>query len=261
LFELGVDMIKPDFGEQIEAECLAHNGDAGRRLHNVYPLLYNRCVHEAAQLYCSSGAFLFSRAAWAGSQRYPGQWGGDPQADFEGLAASIRGGLSWGMSGVPFYAHDIGGFYGDRRDPELYVRWAQAAIFFSHMRFHGVGPREPWSYGKEAEDAVMKVLALRAQLAPRLERAAREASETGMPVQRAMALACPDDPASFGFEEQFFCGSDVFVAPCLQAGGNVTFYLPRGRWRRFPDGKQTVEGGSVMSLTLALDEIAAFIRA
>ena len=263
LFDLGVDMIKPDFGEQIEDDCLAHNGDEGRRLHNVYPLLYNRCVHEAAERYCPSGAFLFSRSAWTGSQRYPVQWGGDPQADFEGLAASIRGGLSWGMSGAPFHAHDVGGFYGDRRDPELYVRWSQAAIFFSHLRFHGIGAREPWSYGEEAERAVRKALAWRVRLTPYLECMAREAASTGMPVQRAMALACPQDPLSFAFEEQFFCGRDIFVAPCVRPGGEVNFYLPRGRWRPFADSaghEVTIEGGRVMTRRLALDEVAAFIR-
>ncbi|SEC75110.1 alpha-D-xyloside xylohydrolase [Rhizobiales bacterium GAS191] len=260
LFDLGVDMIKPDFGEQIEDDCLAHNGDCGKRLHNVYPLLYNRCVHEAAERYCASGAFLFSRSAWAGSQRFPGQWGGDPQADFEGLAASIRGGLSWGMSGAPFHAHDVGGFYGDRRDAELYVRWTQAALFFSHLRFHGVGPREPWSYGKAAEAAVMKALGWRMRLIPYLRRAAGEASRSGMPVQRAMALACPDDPAAFAFEEQFFCGPDIVVAPCIRPDGEVTLYLPRGAWRRFPDGDKTIVGGRALTLRLALDEVAAFVR-
>src|SRR6202044_841964 len=105
---------------------------------------------------------------WAGSQRHPVQWGGDPQADWEGLAASIRGGLSWGLSGGPYHASDIGGFYKDRRDPELYVRWTQAALFFSHLRFHGVGAREPWTYGVDAEAAVMKALRLRYQLLPYL---------------------------------------------------------------------------------------------
>ncbi|MFI5013934.1 MAG: alpha-xylosidase [Hyphomicrobiales bacterium] len=260
LFDLGVDMIKPDFGEQIEPDCLAHNGDTGHRLHNVYPLIYNACVHEACERYGRAGAFLFSRSAYAGSQRYPGQWGGDPQADFEGLAASIRGGLSWSMSGAPFYAHDVGGFYGDRRDPELYVRWAQAAIFFSHLRFHGVGAREPWSYGGEAETAVMKALKIRERLIPDLQRLAAEASASGMPVQRAMALACPDEPEAFAFEEQFFCGPDILVAPCLRPGGKVTLYLPKGRWRRFPDGTRILQGGRMVELDLALDEIAAFRR-
>src|SRR5512146_2735312 len=118
-------MIKADFGEQVDEHMVASDGSSGTELHNAYALLYNRCVYEAAERYAAGGAFLFSRSAWAGSQRYPSQWGGDPQADWGGLAASIRGGLSWGMSGAPFYATDVGGFYGDRRDPRLYVRWAQ----------------------------------------------------------------------------------------------------------------------------------------
>ena len=68
-----------------------------------------------------------------------------------------------------------------------------------------------------------------------------------MPVQRAMALACPDDAAAFAFEEQFFCGPDIF-------------YLPKGRWRRFPDGDAVIEGGAVTTLVLELDEVAAFLR-
>ena len=115
LFEDGVDVIKSDFGEQVPDDAVAFNGDDGRRLHNVYPLLYNRCVYEATarfQAPSAGPAIVWSRAAWAGSQRYPIGWGGDPQSDWEGLAASIRGGLSWGMSGNPYHSSDIGGFYG-----------------------------------------------------------------------------------------------------------------------------------------------------
>ncbi len=120
LFDLGIDMIKADFGEQVEDDnMLAHNGDSGKRLHNVYSLLYNKCVYEAAQKYSQNGPFLFSRSAWTGSQRFPSQWGGDPQADWGGLIGSIRGALSWGMSGAPYFATDVGGFYKDTRDAEL----------------------------------------------------------------------------------------------------------------------------------------------
>lgn len=260
LFELGVDMIKADFGEQVLDDMIAHNGETGRALHNVYALLYNRCVYEAAERFCPSGAFLFSRAAWTGSQRYPSQWGGDPQADWEGLAASLRGGLSWGMTGSPYYATDVGGFYGDTRDPALYVRWMQAAVFSAHMRLHGIGPREPWSYGPEAEDAAMQALVLRYRLIPYIEAAMKEASETGLPVQRAMALACPEEPEAAAFEDQFFLGRDLLVAPCLRPDHRVQVYLPAGDWRRFPGGDE-FEGGKTHKLTLALDEIAVFARA
>jgi alpha-D-xyloside xylohydrolase len=259
LFEVGVDMIKPDFGEQVEPHMVASDGAQGDALHNVYALLYNRCVHEAASRYAKGGAFLFSRAAWAGSQRYPSQWGGDPQADWGGLAASIRGGLSWGMTGAPFYATDVGGFYGDRRDPRLYVRWAQASVFSAHMRLHGIGAREPWSYGPEAESAAMAALELRYRLLPYLWRTVGEASATGLPVQRAMALACPDEPEAWGFDHQFFCGEDLLVAPCLDPAGRVRVYLPDGEWRRFPGG-EALEGGRTHDIVLALDELAVFAR-
>lgn len=261
LFDLGVDMIKADFGEQIEdPNMLAHNGETGMALHNVYSLLYNRCVYEAAQKYSQNGPFLFSRSAWTGSQNYPAQWGGDPQADWGGLAANIRGGISWGLSGAPFYATDVGGFFKDTRDPQLYVRWCQAGVFSAHMRLHGIGQREPWSYGDEARDAANAALKLRYQLLPYLKKYMQVASETGMPVQRAMVLACPDDPASWAFEDQFMFGDDILVAPVFRADGKVTVYLPHGQWQRL-DNKAQFDGGRVIKFTLGLSEIAVFVRA
>src|SRR5204863_3619559 len=49
LFRAGVDVIKTDFGEHVPDDAVAFNGDRGKRLHNVYPLLYNHCVYEATQ--------------------------------------------------------------------------------------------------------------------------------------------------------------------------------------------------------------------
>ena len=261
IFDLGVDMIKADFGEQIEPDMLAFNGDSGDRLHNVYSLLYNRCVYAAAELYGKTGAFLFSRASWTGSQKYPAQWGGDPQADWGGLAASIRGGISWGLSGAPFYATDIGGFFKDQRDDELYVRWTQAAIFSAHIRLHGIGAREPWSYGADAETAATQALKLRYQLLPYLNQVLQASSQSGLPAQRALVLACPDEKAAWGFEEQFMLGEKMLIAPCLQPGGHVEIYLPSsisGSWKKFPSGELFVAGRSY-KLRLSLDEVAAFV--
>ena len=259
LFDLGIDMIKADFGEQCDEHMVASNGLHGSALHNLYALYYNRCVYKAAAMYGKTGAFLFSRAAWSGSQRYPSQWGGDPQADWEGFAASLRGGLSWGMTGAPYYATDVGGFYGDQRDATLYVRWLQAAIFSAHVRLHGIGPREPWSYGAAAEGAAMAALALRYRLIPYLSGVMADAAATGLPVQRAMVLAFSEDRAAWAFESQFMCGDDLLVAPCIRADGKVEVYLPPGRWQRFPEGA-AVDGGRVVSLTLPLDQMAVFAR-
>lgn len=272
LFEVGADAMKTDFGEQVPPAARAHNGDRGSRVHNVYPLLYNRCVYEASARYAAGGAVVWGRSGWTGSQRYPAQWGGDPQADWEGLAASIRGGLSWGMSGGPFYSHDIGGFFGEQPDPELYVRWAQAGVMGSHTRFHGTTPREPWHFGEEALRIVRAWLEWRYRLLPYLELCAIAASETGLPVTRAMALEFPFDPPAAAFEEQYMLGPAMLVAPVVRAGGAARVYLPPGGWfdlseeplRVAPgsgvtDGRR-IDGGRVIEQTMALDRIPLYGR-
>jgi alpha-D-xyloside xylohydrolase len=261
LFSAGVDAIKSDFGEHVPDDCVAHNGDSGRRLHNVYPLLYNRCEYEATLRYGGEPAMVWGRAGWSGAQRYPIQWGGDPQSDWEGMCASIRGGLAWGLSGVPFYATDIGGFYGSKQpDAELYLRWLQWSVFSSHMRVHGVGAREPWAFGAQAEAIATRWLRFRYRLLPYLKAMCDEASATGLPVMRAMCLAFPDDRLAWPFEEQFLCGDCLLIAPVKQTGGTVDVCLPRGAdWIDLNSGLRHA-GGSLLRQQVALDTLPHFGR-
>ena len=260
LFEIGVSVMKTDYGEAVPEDVVAYNGDSGKRLHNVYTHLYNRCVYEAAEMYSQDEPMVWGRAAWAGGQRYPVQWGGDPQADWEGLAACIRGGQAWGMSGGPFYAHDIGGFAIGNPEPELYIRWAQAGVMASHTRFHGIGEREPWIYGEQAENIVRKWLAWRYQLIPYQQGCALEAARTGMPVMRSMVLAFPEDRIAWQFDQQYMLGGSLLVVPVLVPGGKVRFYLPAGKW--YDIWNQTwVEGPGAFEREAPLDHIPVFGRA
>lgn len=269
LLEIGVSVMKTDYGEALPEDVVGYNGDTGKRLHNVYSLLYNHCVFEASQMYGDKDGIVWGRSSWAGGQRYPVQWGGDPQGDWEGLAASIRGGLSWGLSGGAFYTHDIGGFYGTQEgggllgsgmpDAELYIRWAQAGVMCSHTRFHGTSPREPWFFGEQAEEIIRKWLGWRYQLIPYLQGCALEAQQTGMPVTRAMTLAFPDEPISWQFEHQYMLGPSLLVAPVIQPGGHVHFYLPEGNW--FDIWNQTwVQGPGVFNREVPLAHIPVFGR-
>ncbi len=263
LFADGVDVIKSDFGEQVPDDAVAFNGDRGTRLHNVYPLLYNQCVYEATAKFQreeDGPPMVWGRAGWTGSQRYPIQWGGDPQSDWEGLAASIRGGLSWGMSGVPYHSSDIGGFYGSTQpDAELFVRWLQATVFSSHIRLHGVGEREPWAFGPEAEAIARKWLAFRYRLIPYLQTVIAQAGATGLPVMRAMALAFPGNRLVRGQETQFMCGDALLVAPIIQAGGEVEIALPPGAWYDL-NSRQRLPGQRVLRYKAALDQFPVFGR-
>jgi alpha-D-xyloside xylohydrolase len=263
IFTLGCDTIKSDFGEQVPPDAVAYNGATGYALHNVYPHLYNRCVWEASRMFFKHDAVLWGRAGWIGAQRFPVQWGGDPQSDWGGLAASIRGTLSYGMSGFPFHATDIGGFYGKTQPtPELYVRWLQVATFSSHMRVHGIGEREPWCFGAEAERICRYWLELRYRLLPYLAAACEDATTTAQPVMRAMALAYPDDRIAHGYSHQFMCGDSLLVMPILCAEGTVEGYLPEneGGWYDLWTGAH-YDDGEVIVLDYDLERIPVFIKA
>jgi len=260
VFDAGVDTIKADFAEQVLDDMVAHNGDDGARLHNVYALLYNRCVYEACRDRFGDQALVWSRSGWAGSQTAPIQWAGDSQSSWEGLTASIIGGLSWGLSGAPYYSTDIGGFYGEPPSETLFIRWAQAGVLGSHCRFHGIGDREPWAFGERAETIIREWLGLRYRLLPYLEDTSAQAAALGLPMMRAMVLAFPDQPQAHGFETQYMLGDNLLVAPVLNPEGRVRLYLPEGDWYDFWTEAPTT-GGRVVDMVAPIDRVPVFARA
>ena len=171
------------------------------------------------------------------------------------MAASLRGGLSWGLTGAPFHATDVGGFYGNEQpSAALYLRWVQWSVFSSHFRIHGVGLREPWCFGEQAEEIARKWFKLRYRLIPYLAGLGTVAHETSLPVMRAMTLAFPDDPVAAHFEEQFMCGAALLVVP-------MQFWLPEADWLDVWSG-EIMQGGRVIRRTdVALDRIPLFLRA
>ncbi|HEV2220548.1 MAG TPA: TIM-barrel domain-containing protein [Casimicrobiaceae bacterium] len=263
LFEDGVDAFEGGLGEHVPDDAIASNGDFGARLHNVYPLLYSRCLHEATAHFQAPGAgppVVWSRSGWAGSQRYPLGYGGDQQSDWEALAASIRGGLSWGMSGNPYHGLDIGGVYGSvEPSADLYLRWLQAAVFGSHLRLRGAGEREPWTWGADAEAVARKWLALRYRLIPYLESVIAQAMRTGLPVTRGMPLAFPESRLVRAYETQFMCGDALLVAPIVREGGSVEIALPPGAWYDL-NTRARYPGSRVLRYRARLDQFPVFGR-
>ncbi len=258
LLRMGVDVFKTDFGEDIPADAVFHDGRTGAVLHNLYPLLYNQAVAEVTQEE-RGYALVWGRSGTAGSQRHPVCWSGDPAADWDSLAATIRGGLSLGLSGIPFWSHDIGGYRG-RPSPELYVRWAQFGLLSSHSRMHGDSPREPWAFGEEALRIVRRFVRLRYRLFPYLYSLAHEAALTGVPILRAMPLTFPGDANAHGHDLQFMLGPWFLIAPVVEPGGRRTVYLPAGSWFDFWTGK-AISGPRLLDLRVPLTRVPLFVRA
>jgi alpha-D-xyloside xylohydrolase len=263
LLRQGVAAFKTDYGESIPENVIFHNGKTGREMHNVYPLLYNKAVFEAIEEE-QGEAVVFGRSGAPGSQRYPIQWAGDSQCSYAGMAGALKGGLSYAMSGGALWSHDIGGFVNtvepDRPPtPTLYIRWAQFGLLSPIARFHGMSPREPWEYGKAAVEIVRKFALLRMRLVPYLYSYAHEASQTGMPLMRPVYLEFPDDPHAPSEELEYLLGRELLVAPVFNDAGDVTVYLPPGRWYEFWQGA-VHEGPKFLELNVPLDSMPIFVR-
>jgi alpha-D-xyloside xylohydrolase len=237
LFDLGARVIKADFGEQAPLDGVYHDGTPGHRMHNLYPLLYNRAVADATEE-ATGESILWARSTWAGSQRYPLHWGGDSSANWHNLGPQIAGGLSLGLSGFPFWSMDIGGFFGEASGP-LLVRWMQAGVFFSHPRIHGTGDRELWKRDPETLRICRDYVRLHYRLLPYLWATARECVERALPVSRALVLEFPDDPTTRGVGDQWLLGEWLLVAPILDESGRRRVYLPEGAWTDWWTGERT----------------------
>jgi alpha-D-xyloside xylohydrolase len=255
LIAMGVAAIKTDFGEGAPVDAKYHAID-GWAMHNAYPLLYNAAIQAAIDEVTDDGV-VWSRSGWAGSQRFPIAWSGDGVARWEDLACVVRSMLSIGMSGIPFYAHDVGGFSGVP-EPKLYIRWAQLGAFSSHLRFHGFPPREPWAYGEEAERVVRAALELRYRLLPYLWQVAAQAGASGLPMCRAMAIAFPDDRNCRDLDDQYLLGEDLLVAPILSERDERMVYLPSDQWVRFDNDAPMTAGWH--RIHADIDEIQLFRR-
>jgi alpha-D-xyloside xylohydrolase len=259
LFDLGVAAIKVDFGEGAPPDAHYHNGQSAA-MHSLYPLLYGGAIFDVTkEHYGEDNTLIWARAAWAGSQRYPIHWSGDGVARYEDLACVLRAMLSFGLSGFPFYSHDIGGFSG-LPSPDLYVRWAQLAFFGSHVRAHGSPPREPWEYGEQAEAIFRQYAELRYRLLPYIYSEAVASTQSSLPMARPLVLEYPDDPTCYTIEDQYMFGAALMIAPILDKTGRRRVYLPHGDWYDYGT-KAKLTGGRWISVQCALNEMPIYVRA
>lgn len=248
LLDLGVDTFKTDFGERIPFEDVAFsNGMEPRAGHNYYSLLYNQTVYQAITDKRGAGdALLFARAATAGGQRMPVHWGGDCESTWAGMAQSMRGGLSLGLSGFGFWSHDISGFIAeglttDVPDAAIYKRWVQFGLLSSHSRLHGSHTyRVPWTVDEEASYVLGKFARLKNLLMPYIYAQAIECCRSGLPMLRAMLVEFPDDRNCHVLDMQYMLGRDLLIAPVFGDSGECEYYVPRGEWVGLLDGRTRV---------------------
>jgi alpha-glucosidase (family GH31 glycosyl hydrolase) len=276
VFDLGVDGWWPDEGDAL-------NGPSR--------LVRNRMYWEAPQLdRPNERPFALHRNGYPGMQRYGSfLWSGDVSSTWETLKTHIPIAINTGLSGIPYWGTDIGGFVPTREfTADLYVRWFQFGAFCPLFRSHGrtwklrlpwgwnmgnPGPVEVSGYNQGAtpdesqlhdtrvEPICRKYLDLRYRMLPYLYSVVRESTVTGMPIMRALWLHYPDDPSAVVRGDEFLWGRDVLVAPVVEKDAKTRkLYLPRGAWYDYWTGERH-EGGREIERVVDLETTPLYVRA
>ena len=271
LHDLGVDGWWPDQGDGLDAPSR---------------LARNRMYFEGQQLYRpNQRVYALHRNGFAGMQRFAAfLWSGDVQSRWETLANHLPIAVNTGLSGIPYWGTDIGGFVAtDEFTGELYARWFQFGAFNPLFRSHGrdwrlhtpwgwtTGDRgfpetakwhpKPGSLKDERIEPICKAyLELRYRLTPYLYSAVREACDSGMPIVRGLWLHHPDDPVAVRRGDQYLYGRHLLVAPVVEKGATRRrLYLPAGLWHDFWTS-EPVDGGREIDRPVDLATMPLYVR-
>jgi len=275
-FAMGVDGWWPDEGDPMDI--------ASR-------LVRNRMYWDGPQIdRPNERPYALHRNGYAGMQRYASfLWSGDVYSKWETLKNHIPIGINTGLSGIPYWGTDIGGFVPTEEfTAELYLRWFQFGAFCPLFRCHGRNwkLRLPWGWNTgdpgpieishyegaaipdanqlhnaQVEPICRKYLELRYRMLPYLYSAVRECTLTGMPIMRALWLHYAEDPKAVARGDEYLWGRDLLVAPVVEKGATTRqVYLPRGAWHDFWTGER-IEGGHAISRKVDLEILPLYVRA
>lgn len=273
-----VDACEPEL-YPTDPENLRYHLGNGLAVTNIYPLKHAQAFYDGLRFEGEDEIVNLCRSAWAGSQRYGAAvWSGDIASTFEELQAQVRAGMNIGLSGIPWWTTDIGGFHGgDPESPyfrELIVRWFQFGAFCPLFRLHGFrkpadmsrywrsgGPNEVWSFGDEAYEIIAGLLHLRERLRPYIMEQMAAAHEKGAPPMRPLFYDFPEDEDAWGVEDQFMFGPDLLAAPILFEGARSReVYLPAGAGWTDAWSDEVLEGGEWVTVEAPLDRIPLYLR-
>jgi alpha-glucosidase/alpha-D-xyloside xylohydrolase len=277
VMDLGVDGWWPDQGDGLDGRSRL----ARIRMYWEGPQLYRR----------NERPFALHRNGYAGMQRYGAfLWSGDVYSTWETLKTHVPVAVNTGLSGIPYWGTDIGGFVPTPEyTGELHVRWFQFGTFCPSFRAHGrtwhlrlpwgwntgeLGPDEVRSYtggagnpdpselrNARVEPIIRKYLELRYRLLPYTYTVAKECCETGLSMIRSLWLHYPQDAAAVVRGDQFLWGRDLLVSPVVEKGATSRrLYLPKGSWFDYWTDER-LEGGREIDRSVDLETMPLHVRA
>jgi alpha-D-xyloside xylohydrolase len=276
-----LDAIEPEM-TVCDHENLRYHAGSGSEAGCLYPMFQQQTFYDGMKRAREKEIITLGRAAFAGSQRYGAAlWSGDIHSTFEDLREQVRAGLNVGLSGIPWWTTDIGGFFGGQNESayfrELIVRWFQFGAFCPLFRLHGWrnsslehpetcdptrgGPNEIWSFGDRAYAIIKELLLLRERLRPYILEQMRLASAKGTPPMRPLFFDFSADANCADVDDQFMFGSDLLVAPVLYQGATSrSVYLPSGaKWTDAWSDRE-FKGGQSIQAEAPLERVPLYVR-
>lgn len=272
LFTLGVDGWWLDASEP-EGDPLMNDDTflgPGVFVRNAFPLFETSAVYDGQRAATQSKrVVILSRSAFTGQQRNSSiSWSGDISANWETLRRQIPAGLSFGMSGFPYWTTDIGGFfrpvdqYTSADYHELLIRWFQFGAFCPIFRVHGYrSETEMWKFGPEVERILKQYDDLRYRLLPYIYSAAWGITDRGETLMQGLPLVYPGEQSLRDISDQFLFGNALLVNPVTVPHAITRrVVLPSDtRWVDFWTG-QTHSGGQTITADAPLDRLPIFVK-
>lgn len=263
----GADGFKDDDAEGsfVAGPVKFADGTDPRMMRNKYAVLYNNAMEELVQKDLKGNGILFCRSVTQGANGLGLLWGGDNEASFStenGLPTVVTAGLGAGMSGMPLWTADLGGYEAtpSTPDPVLFQRWAEYSAFSPAMEVISSKNVGPWSYGDQALTTFKKYAVLHMSLFPYRYAAVQEAAKTGMPIMRALALVYQNDERARRVKDEYLFGPALLIAPVVNEGTHRVVYLPQGDWVDYWTGTH-LTGGKALEVEAAIDQVPVYARA
>jgi len=213
---------------------------------------------------------ILSRYSGLGSHRYPFGFSGDTIATWKSLQFQPYFTATSTNVGYTCWSHDIGGFKTGVRERELFIRWVQFGVFSPVLRMHSSSDpftsKEPWVYGKEAEEIVSRYFRLRHRLIPYIYSESYRQSMELTPMITPLYYRYPENAQVMQFGNQYFFGSALMVCPittptAFDSGmAGVRAYIPDGLWTDVFTGR-VYRGGRTVYLNRAIRDEAVLARA
>lgn len=248
----GVRGYKIDRGEEDEMP---------RSIENLHAILMPKLAAEGLRAAYGDEFFEFSRNANDSARKYTAIWNGDTRSTFGGLSVSVKNALRSGLIDFPMWGSDTGGYI---RVPEkeLFARWLEFSAFSPMMEVL-IGPKRTiwYDYDSDLVRIAQRYVTLHHDLIPYTRSYLYEATQTGMPVMRALILAFPGDASLRDTWDEYLFGAQLLVAPVVTPNSlSRTVYLPAGKWMNYNDRSTVYSGGSSVSVDVPLDSIPLFVR-